>query len=133
MLPVSGQGGAVAKQPAGREPLLLADLRWLHYRACHRHRRHHRRRRLRPHPHDFYVQIPDPTDRGGRPTERPLPPPSPSMPVRNANVSSHAMVGERASFFFPFAFSFVRCYFHDPLHYSLRVVRHSWQQLQNSG
>ena len=47
---------------------------------------------VRPHPHDFYVQIPDPAGaddvlRGGRP----------SLPARNANVRSHAMVGGRAS------------------------------------
>ena len=51
--------------------------------------------------------------------ERPLPAPSScpysptpplSMPARNANVRSHAMVGGRASFFFPFTFGFVRCY-----------------------
>ena len=89
---------------------MLADLGRLHYRACHRHRRrrHRRRRRLRPHPHDFYVQIPDPTadvlrgsrlrPRGPSPPSPPFPtPPSPAsmnMPARNANVRSHARVGE---------------------------------------
>ena len=52
---------------------------------------------VRPHPHEFYVQIPDPA--GGRPAGKPALPPC--SKCKREESRDGGRTGERASFFFP--------------------------------